>query len=115
MEQIGKVSLHNGGGFVCKIEFEYIKDDGTRVTSKTGGDLLLGQTQTVDPASLGVPSGVTIWLKANVVAGKDNTATQGFAYVSENPSVANYTITGTIWDNTMGLINVTSDESVAAS
>jgi len=114
MDQIGKVSLHNGGGFVVKIEFEYMASDGTRKTSKTGSDITLGRTQTVDPGSLDVPNGAVIWLKANVVAGKDNTASQGFLYESGNGSTANYTITGTTLSNTMGLINVTSD-AVAAS
>jgi len=113
MDQIGKVSLHNGGGFVVKIEFDYMTADGTRKTSKTGGDITLGRTGTEDPGSLGVPNGSVIWLKANVVAGKDNTASQGFTYVTGNDNTANYTITGTTLDNTMGLINVTSENVVA--
>jgi len=107
MQTIGKMSLHNGGGFVVKIEFDYMREDGTRATSKAGGSFPVGQTETADPGSLGVPNGAIVWLHADVVAGTDNVASQGFIYEEGNANTANYTITGVFFSNTLGLINVT--------
>ena len=103
---VGKFSLHNGGGFVVSISFDYLDENLQKQRSKSGSNFPLGQTQTVDPGTLGVPDGSTLWLHADVVWGTDNIASQGFIYESGNESTANYTITGTTLNNTMGLINV---------
>ena len=105
---VGKFSLHNGGGFVVSISLDYLDENLQKQRSKSGSNFPLAQTQTVDPGSLGVPDGSTLWLHADVVWGTDNEAAQGFVYESRNESTANYTITGTTLSNTLGLINVTN-------
>jgi hypothetical protein len=103
--KVGKFSLHNGGGFVCRIMFNYMDDSGHSNTTGQSGDILLGQTKVVDPAELGVPNGSIVTLKAFVVWGTNNTAQQSFVYEKGNPAIAKYTITGTTLDNTLGLIS----------
>ena len=100
------MSLHNGGGFVARIMFEYMKEDGTKATTGHGPDITLGRTEAKSPADFNIPDGAIVWLRADVVAGKDNTANQGFVFRVGNPLTANYTITGTTLSNTLGLINV---------
>ena len=107
MQTIGQMSLHNGGGFVAKISFVYLDDNGQWQHSNYSGDITLGFTKTEDPGSLGVPNGSVVTLYVDVVLGKDNQAKQAFLYESGNPSTANYVITGTILDNQLGLINIT--------
>lgn len=106
-QSVGKFSLHNGGGFVVSISFDYLDENLQKQRSKSGSNFPLGQTDTVDPGSLGVPDGATLWLHADVVWGTDNVATQGFIYQSGSSATANYTITGTTLSNTLGLISVT--------
>ena len=101
------MSLHNGGGFVVKISFDYVKENGDKNRSASGDSFPLGQTKTEDPGDLGVPDGAVVWMHADVVAGKDNVASQGFIYQQGNNQTAEYTITGTTLSNTMGLIGVT--------
>jgi hypothetical protein len=105
---VGQFSLHNGGGFVVAISFDYLDENLQMQRSQSGSNFPVGQTQTVDPGTLGVPNGSTLWLHADVVWGTDNVASQGFVYQSGNSSTANYTITGTTLSNTMGLINVSN-------
>lgn len=101
------MSLHNGGDFVVNIKFDYMWEDGKRLTSNAGGSFPIGQTESADPGSLGVPNGSIVWLHADVLSGMDNVASQGFIYEEGNSSTANYTVTGVITSNTLGLINVT--------
>jgi hypothetical protein len=105
-DKVGYVSLHNGGGFVVKMEFKYTTDNVNWKTSKQTDSFPLGKTKKVDPGDLGVPDGSTIILKAIVVAGKDNEAQQQFIYEKGNPATAAYTITGTTLSNTLGLIGI---------
>ncbi|HII91769.1 MAG TPA: hypothetical protein HA262_06260 [Methanosarcina sp.] len=105
-DKVGYVSLHNGGGFVVKMEFKYTSDGVNWKTSEQTDGITLGKTKKVDPGNLGVPNGSTIILKAIVVAGKDNEAKQQFIYEKGNPATAEYTITGTTLNNTLGLIGI---------
>lgn len=105
-DKVGHVSLHNGGGFVVKMEFKYTTDNVNWKTSKQTDGITLGKTKTVDPGDLGVPNGSIIILKAVVVAGKDNEAQQQFIYEKGNQATAAYTITGTTLNNTLGLIGI---------
>lgn len=106
MKQIGKFSLHNGGGFVARGEVAWLDDNGEKQLSGSAGDLLLGQTYDVDPAALGVPDGSVVSLYVFVVWGTDNEARQSFLYQKGGTAVASYTITGTTLSNTLGLISV---------
>jgi hypothetical protein len=105
---VGQFSLHNGGGFVVGISFDYLDSNLQKHRSQTGPTFPVGQTKTADPGSLGVPNGATLWLHADVVWGDDNVAAQGFVYESGDSSTANYTITGTTLNNTLGLIDVST-------
>jgi hypothetical protein len=106
MKQIGKFSLHNGGGFVARGQVAYLDDSGEKHLSQSAGDLTLGFTYDVDPGSLGVPDGSIVSLYVFVVWGTDNEARQSFIYQKGNTTKANYTITGTTLSNTLGLISV---------
>ena len=105
MTTVGKVSLHNGGGFVARQMFTYLNENGEKVASSSSGDVLLGQTQEFDPGDYGVPDGATFWSYIFVVWGTDNEARQGFIYGKNSPKTAAYTITGTTLSNTLGLIS----------
>ena len=107
MKEIGKFTLHNGGGFVARGEVSYMDpDDGSRKLSGSAGDLTLGRTYDVSPGALGVPDGAIVDLYVFVVWGSDNEARQSFIYRSGSTVSANYTITGTTLSNTLGLIDV---------
>jgi len=106
MQSIGKACLKNQGGFVAKLGFQYLDENGNRQTSKFGGDIDLGQTDCEDPGKLGVPNGSIIFVYVDVVGGENNLAGQGFTYQSGLSVNANYSISGTTLDNTLGLINV---------
>lgn len=103
LEKVGSFSLHNGGGFVVKIQFKYLDGD-TWKYSKKSGDITLGVTKKADPGDYGVPNGSPIRLKAVVVAGKDNVANQQFIYDNSYSETADYLITGTTLNNKLGLI-----------
>jgi hypothetical protein len=106
MKQIGKFSLHNGGGFVARGQVAWMDDAGEKHLSQSGGDLTLGRTYDVDPGALGVADGSIVSLYVFVVWGTDNEARQSFIYQKGNSTVASYTITGTTLSNTLGLISV---------
>jgi hypothetical protein len=106
MTKIGKFTLHNGGGFVARGQVAYLDDNGEKKLSGSTGDITLAVTKDVDPGSLGVPDGSMISLFVFVVWGDDNEARQSFIYQKGNTTVANYTITGAVRSNTLGLISV---------
>lgn len=106
MQSVGKMSLKNGGGFVAKIQYVYIDDDGNKKTTDTTGDIPLGQTKTADPGDMGVPDGALVYMKAFVVWGNDNESTKAFKYQKSNSLAAHYVITGTTLDNDLGLVGV---------
>jgi hypothetical protein len=106
LQKIGKMSLKNSGGFVARIQFSYMDDNGEKKLTGQTGDVLLGQTSTVDPGSLGVPIGSMVYMHAFVVWGTDNEARRAFVYEKGNVSVANYNISGTTLNNDLGLVDV---------
>ena len=107
MQSVGQVNLKNGGGFVCNLGFQYIDPNtGQLQVTKFSSDILLGQSNTQNPGDLGVPNGATFFVYVNVVWGTNNLAKQGFIYQSGSPVTANYVITGTTLDNTLGLVSV---------
>lgn len=106
MPAIGRMSLHNEGGFVARIQISYVDDDGNGGITKQSGDVPLGQTKTVDPGELGVPDGAIVYMHAFVVAGRDNQARRAFIYSKGNTAVASYVISGTTLSNKLGLVNV---------
>lgn len=107
IQKIGKMSLKNSGGFVTRIQFSYLDDDGNKQLTKQGDDITLGFTKTVDPGDLGVPDGAMVYMHAFVVWGTDNEAKRAFTYEKGNTSVATYNISGTTLNNDMGLVEIT--------
>jgi len=106
LQKIGKMSLKNGGGFVARVQFSYMDDNGEKKLTGQTGDVPLGQTKTVDPGEMGVPSGSMVYLHVFVVWGTDNEARRAFTYEKGNVSTANYSITGTTLSNDLGLIDI---------
>lgn len=102
MQQIGKFSLSNQGGFVVKLQFVYVDSKGEKHHVDGTGGFPIGQTQTADPGDYGVPDGVPVTVYAFVVWGRDHTAEQFFIYSKGNPWIANFTISGTTLDNQLG-------------
>ena len=97
MDSIRAFSLHNGGGFICRI-----KVNGKELTN----NILLGQTKEGAIKDGDVNPGAEVRLEARVKAGKNNVASQTFKYDPNSALTAFYTITGTTLNNTMGLIEV---------
>lgn len=106
MQKIGKMSLKNSGGFVARIQFSYLDNDGNKQLTKQSGDIPLGQTKTVSPGDLGVPDGSMVYMHVFVVWGHDNEANRAFLYEAGNVSVANYNISGTTLSNDLGLTGI---------
>lgn len=107
MQPIGKMSLKNQGGFVVRIMFTWLDDNGEKhLSSGHSSDITLGFTQTVDPGDLGVPDGAIVSMYAFVVWGKDNEAKRAFIYQKGNSQTAHYSISGTTLDNELGLVDI---------
>jgi hypothetical protein len=97
MQSIRAFSLHNGGGFVCRI-----KANGKELTK----NINLGQTKVGTLSESGLHTGAEVELETRVISGKNNTAHQRFIYDPNSQLTAYYTITGTTLNNTLGLIEV---------
>lgn len=106
MQEVGKFSLKNDGGFVVKLQFVYYDENGIKhhVDGTEGYPVL--QSKTVDPGDYGVPENSLVSLYAFVVWGTDNQATQLFLYKKGNKRTANYRITGTTLNNDLQLIDI---------
>lgn len=102
MQQVGNFSLKDNGGFDVKLQFVYVDTKGDKHHVDGTGSYPLGQTKTADPGDYGVPDGAPVALYAFVVWGHDNTATQFFTYSKGDTTTANYTISGTTLDNSLG-------------
>lgn len=106
MQEVGKFTLKNQGGFVTKLQFAYLDDNGVMQHLNGTGDITLGFSKTADPGEYGCPDGSSVALYAFVVWGKDNQAKQFFTYKKGSPKTARYTISGTTLDNELGLNDV---------
>ena len=53
LQKIGKMSLKNSGGFVARMQFSYLDNDGNKQLTGQTEDITLGFTKTVDPGDLG--------------------------------------------------------------
>jgi hypothetical protein len=106
MQKIGKMSLKNSGGFVARIQFSYVDDEGNKQLTKQSDDITLGFTKTVDPGDLGVPDSSMAYMHVFVVWGTDNEAKRAFLYEKGNPTTAHYNISGTTLNNDLGLTDI---------
>ncbi|EFT4511172.1 hypothetical protein H2549_004837 [Salmonella enterica subsp. enterica serovar Stanley] len=106
MLKIGKMSLKNSGGFVARIQYSYLDDDGEKHLTRQSGDITLGREKTVSPDELGVPDGAMVYMHVFVVWGTDNEAKRAFIFEKGNTSLAHYNISGTTLNNDLGLIDI---------
>lgn len=106
MQSIGSMSLKNSGGFVARIQFSYLDENGDKKLTGQSSDVVLGQTLSMDPGDLGVPEGSWVYLHVFVVWGTDNEANRAFIYEKGNTSAAHYNISGTTLANDLGLVDV---------
>jgi hypothetical protein len=106
LQKIGKMSLKNSGGFVTRVQFSYLNDDGEKKLTGQTGDITLGLTKKVDPGDLGVPDGSTVYMYAFVLWGHDNEAKRAFTYEKGNTTTAYYNISGTTLSNDLGLSEI---------
>ena len=106
MQKIGKMSLKNSGGFVARIQYSYLDDEGNKQLTKQSDDITLGFTKTLDPGDLGVPEGSMVYMHVFVVWGTDNEAKRSFIYEKGNPTTAHYNISGTTLSNDLGLTDI---------
>jgi hypothetical protein len=107
MQKIGKMSLRNGGGFVARIQFNYLDENGERKLTGQTGEVATGFTMTVDPGELGVPEGATINLFVFAIMSFNCEAQEAFVFEKGNSSTANYFITGSALGNDLKLVDVT--------
>ena len=95
---IGKVTLHQNGGFVAKLQFMY--ENGSQWVHLDGSaGIPVAQSVTLDPGQFGVPNNGNMSVYVFVVWGADNQGKEVFTYVSGSPNVAEYTIEGTTLSN----------------
>ncbi|WP_342088753.1 hypothetical protein [Dyadobacter sp. OTU695] len=106
LQKIGKMSLKNSGGFVARVQFSYLDDNGEKKLTGQSGDITLGFTKTYDPGEMGVPAGSMVYMHVFVVWGTDNEAKRAFLYEKGNVSVAHYNISGTTLNNDLGLSDI---------
>jgi hypothetical protein len=99
-KQIGKMTLHQDGWFVAKLQFVYA--DGDRMIHLDGSNgIPIGQSVTLDPGKYGVPANAPVSIYVFVVWGSDNQGHEIFTYVPGSPNTADYTINGTTLSNTL--------------
>lgn len=97
-KQIGKVTLHQKGAFVAKLQFMY-ENDSQWIHLDGSAGIPVGQSVTLDPGKFGVPNNANMSVYIFVVWGADNQGKEVFTYVSGSPNVAEYTIDGTTLNN----------------
>lgn len=101
MQEVGRFSLYNNGGFVACIKFVYMGDDGMEHEVRASEGYPVLQTREASPGDCGVPDGSLVWLKVGVAAGHDNKSQRCFIYRAGNQQVADFAISGTTLDNSL--------------
>lgn len=101
MQEVGRFSLYNNGGFVACIKFVYMGDDGMEHEVRATEGYPVLQTREASPGDCGVPDGSLVWLKVGVAAGYDNKSQRCFIYRAGNQQVADFAISGTTLDNSL--------------
>lgn len=110
METVGKFKLKNKGGFVAKMKFVYLNDEGNRIKTSTTGDIPVAQSQTISPEDLAVPNNSILDLYVVVVAGSDQESDKMFHFDKNSRKIANFEISGTTLHNSL-TFNGISDET----
>ena len=107
IQQIGKMSLKNSGGFVSRVQFSYLDDDEKRNSPHSLRTSRSDSLRRLILESWGCQDGSMVYMHAFVVWGTDNEAKRAFLYKKGNVSVANYNISGTTLSNDLGLTDIT--------
>lgn len=95
MTQVGKFTLNQQGGYVCRTMFNYLDDNGNMHQSAQTSNELIDQSYITDPGDLGVPDGSIVTFYLWVMAGNDEAATQSFIYTRGSKNNATYMCNGT--------------------
>lgn len=101
MENVRSFKLKNNGAFVARIQVLKLLGDKWHNIAPTSGyrDILKHAERTVDLKGIpGLSAGEKVKLKAEVILGKDNTATEEFLYDPAGLAVV-YEISGTTLSN----------------
>jgi hypothetical protein len=102
---IGNISFKNSAAFVAKLHFTYLDNNGKEQrTGAIGGDILVGQTRSVDPGNAGnnsIPNGFVFSVYSEVVGGTNKQAPEYFRYIKGNTKTASYTHSGTTLSSTL--------------
>lgn len=114
MNKIGKLCLRNQGGFVVRLEFTYIDNNGNRIHKNGTGDITIGCSKTADPGDYGVPDGAMVSIFCFVRWGCDNQGNEIFLYEKGNKTIANYVITGTTLSNYLGFTGFSAINELGA-
>jgi hypothetical protein len=80
LQTIGSFRLLNEGGFIAKMSFNYIDDDGRNKATLQTGDIFPGQTMAARLTDFGVPDGALVYLQVDVVWDGQNKADEAFAH-----------------------------------
>ena len=112
LQTIGFFRLLNEGGFIAKMRFNYIDDDGRNKGTLQTGDIFPGQTTTAKLADFGVPDGALVYLQVDVVWDGQSKADAPFAHDRESDGIACYAIAGTTASN---MLSLTGLERVSAA
>ena len=106
LQTIGYFRLLNEGGFIAKMKFNYIGDDGQSKATLQTGDIFPGQTMAARLADYGVPDGAVVYLQVDVVWDGQHKADEAFAHDKDGDGIACYAIAGTTASNRLALTGV---------
>lgn len=109
---VGNFSLTNIGGFVARVYFQYTDPEGNLYTSGIGPDIDTDQTVSVNPGSIGVPHGSTIYFNVDVVWGTNVGDSSPYIYDTHSNFTANYTISGMLDNSRLILKGITEHKDV---
>ena len=76
----------------------YVDSRGRKIRTQGTGNIILGETVTVDPGDYGVPEGATFHIYADVVAGREISC-ENFVYSPNAERGAEFRTTGTTLSN----------------
>ena len=102
-QTIGSFRLLNEGGFIAKMSFNYIDDDGRSKSTLQTRDIYPGQTMAAKLTDFGVPDGALVSLQVDVVWDGQNKADEAFAHDRRSDGIACYAIAGTTASNMLAL------------
>lgn len=104
MKEINHFALKNHGNFAVRPGFCYVDSRGSRICVKGPRVLAPGDTGIITLKDYGIPEGSCLTFYAEVCQGTDREAHQIFIYSEGIPAVAEYVITGTACESTLGLL-----------